>query len=192
MKDKSVIVPPRKELEIELKRIRYRENYMKTFKSTVYILVTVAAIAIIIATMLLPVLRIFGTSMSPSLQDGDIIVAMKGSEFEKSDLIAFYYNNKILVKRVIANAGDWVDIDEAGVVKVNGVELDEPYLDDRALGECDIELPYQVPEGRIFVMGDHRSISIDSRHTSLGCVADEQIVGKLLFRIWPLTEIKAF
>jgi signal peptidase I len=192
MKDKSVIVPPRKELEIELKRIRYRENYMKTFKSTVYILVTVAAIAIIIATMLLPVLRIFGTSMSPSLQDGDIIVAMKGSDFEKSDLIAFYYNNKILVKRVIANAGDWVDIDEAGVVKVNGVELDEPYLDDRALGECDIELPYQVPEGRIFVMGDHRSISIDSRHTSLGCVADEQIVGKLLFRIWPLTEIKAF
>ncbi|MBQ1970139.1 MAG: signal peptidase I [Paludibacteraceae bacterium] len=192
MKDKSVIVPPRKELEIELKRIRYRENYMKTFKSTVYILVTVAAIAIIIATMLLPVLRIFGTSMSPSLQDGDIIVAMKGSEFEKSDLIAFYYNNKILVKRVIANAGDWVDIDEAGVVKVNGVEIDEPYLDDRALGECDIELPYQVPEGRIFVMGDHRSISIDSRHTSLGCVADEQIVGKLLFRIWPLTEIKAF
>lgn len=192
MKDKSVIVPPRKELEIELKRIRYRENYMKTFKSTVYILVTVAAIAIIIATMLLPVLRIFGTSMSPSLQDGDIIVAMKGSDFEKSDLIAFYYNNKILVKRVIANAGDWVDIDETGVVKVNGVELDEPYLDDRALGECDIELPYQVPEGRIFVMGDHRSISIDSRHTSLGCVADEQIVGKLLFRIWPLTEIKAF
>lgn len=192
MKDKSVIVPPRKELEIELKRIRYRENYMKTFKSTVYILVTVAAIAIIIATMLLPVLRIFGTSMSPSLQDGDIIVAMKGSEFEKSDLIAFYYNNKILVKRVIANAGDWVDIDEAGVVKVNGVEIDEPYLDDKALGECDIELPYQVPEGRIFVMGDHRSISIDSRHTSLGCVADEQIVGKLLFRIWPLTEIKAF
>jgi signal peptidase I len=192
MKDKSVIVPPRKELEIELKRIRYRENYMKTFKSTVYILVTVAAIAIIIATMLLPVLRIFGTSMSPSLQDGDIIVAMKGSDFEKSDLIAFYYNNKILVKRVIANAGDWVDIDETGVVKVNGVEIDEPYLDDRALGECDIELPYQVPEGRIFVMGDHRSISIDSRHTSLGCVADEQIVGKLLFRIWPLTEIKAF
>jgi signal peptidase I len=117
---------------------------------------------------------------------------MKGSDFEKSDLIAFYYNNKILVKRVIANAGDWVDIDEAGVVKVNGVEIDEPYLDDRALGECDIELPYQVPEGRIFVMGDHRSISIDSRHTSLGCVADEQIVGKLLFRIWPLTEIKAF
>jgi signal peptidase I len=192
MKDKSVIVPPRKELEIELKRIRYRENYMKTFKSTVYILVTVAAIAIIIATMLLPVLRIFGTSMSPSLRDGDIIVAVKGSDFEKSDLIAFYYNNKILVKRVIANAGDWVDIDETGVVKVNGVEIDEPYLDDRALGECDIELPYQVPEGRIFVMGDHRSISIDSRHTSLGCVADEQIVGKLLFRIWPLTEIKAF
>ena len=192
MTDKNIAVPSSEDLEKELKRVRYRENYSKTFRSTVYILVTVAAIATLIATMVLPVLQIFGTSMSPTLQDGDIIVAVKGSEFDKGDLIAFYYNNKILVKRVIAKSGDWVDIDADGVVKVNGLELDEPYIDDQALGECDIELPYQVPEGRIFVMGDHRSISVDSRSTALGCVAEEQIVGKLFFRIWPLDVIEKF
>jgi signal peptidase I len=130
--------------------------------------------------------------MNDTLDEGDIVISVKGSTFEPGDIIAFYYNNKLLVKRVIGQPGDWVDIDEQGNVYVNQVLLDEPYLDSKAFGETNITLPYQVPEGRIFVMGDHRSISIDSRHTSLGCVADEQIVGKLLFRIWPLTEIKAF
>ena len=192
MKDKEILIPSAELLEKELKRVRYKETYSKTFRSTVYALITVAAVAILIATLVMPVLQIYGTSMSPTLSDGDIIVAIKGSDFENGDLIAFYYNNKILVKRVIAQSGEWVDIDKHGNVKVNGVPLEEPYLSDKALGECDIELPYQVPEGRIFVMGDHRSISVDSRNTALGCVADEQVVGRLLGRIWPITEFEFF
>ena len=125
--------------------------------------------------------------MTPTLSDGDIVVSVSGSEFEAQDIIAFYYNNKILVKRVIATAGQWVDIDEEGNVSVNGTPLDEPYVFEKALGECDIDLPYQVPEGRVFVMGDHRSVSVDSRSTSVGCVAQEQIVGKLVFCVWPFT-----
>lgn len=192
MKEKVFTVPSTEDLERELKRVRYRENYSKTFRSTVYALITVAAIATLIATLILPVLQIYGTSMAPTLHDGDIIIAVKGSDFEKGDLIAFYFNNKILVKRVIATAGEWVDIDADGNVKVNGVPCEEPYISDKALGECDIELPYQVPEGRIFVMGDHRSISVDSRNTAVGCVAEEQIVGRLLFRLWPLDSLERF
>ena len=124
---------------------------------------------------------------APTLTDGDIVLSLKESGFERQDIVAFYYNNKILVKRVIARAGEWVNIDEDGNVTVDGVPLDEPYLTEKALGECDIELPYQVPEGRLFVMGDHRSVSVDSRSKSVGCVAEEQIVGKLVFRIWPFS-----
>lgn len=186
-KPKKILpVPTVEELERELKRERYRRDYKKNLRSTVYALVTVAAAAVLIATLLLPVLQIYGSSMFPTLTDGDIVVSLKEHSLQKQDVVAFYYNNKILVKRVIARAGEWVDIDEDGVVTVNGEELDEPYLTERALGECDIELPYQVPEGRLFVMGDHRSVSVDSRSTSVGCVAEEQIVGKLIFRIWPL------
>ena len=128
--------------------------------------------------------------MGPNLEEGDIVVSVKSKEYQTGDIIAFYYNNKILVKRVIASAGDWVDIKEDGTVYVNGEELEEPYLSETALGDCDIELPYQVPESRIFVMGDHRSISVDSRSTAVGCIAEEQIVGKLVFRLWPITEIE--
>lgn len=177
------------ELERELKRVRYKDAYGKTLRSTVYALITVAAIAVLVATLLLPVLQIYGSSMTPTLEDGEIVISLKGSEFGKHDVVAFYYNNKILVKRVIARAGEWVDIDEGGNVTVNGEPLDEPYVQDKALGECDIELPYQVPEGRLFVMGDHRSVSVDSRSSAVGCVAEEQIVGKLVFRIWPLIRI---
>ena len=123
--------------------------------------------------------------MTPTLEDGDIVVSVKESHFERGEIIAFYYNNKILVKRVIASAGEWVDIDEHGNVKVNGALLEEPYIDQRALGECNITLPYQVPDGKIFVMGDHRSVSIDSRNTAVGCISEEQIVGKLVLKVWP-------
>lgn len=178
-------IPEIRELEAELKRERYRRQYGRVLSSTVFTLVTVAAIAVLVATLWLPVLQIYGTSMSPALSSGNIVVSLKGNDFQPGDIIAFYYNNKILVKRVIAGAGDWVNIDQDGTVYVNDQELEEPYLTERALGECNIQLPYQVPDGKLFVMGDHRSVSIDSRNTAVGCVAEEQIVGKIVFCIWP-------
>ena len=181
-------VPTVAQLEQELKRETYRRRYNRVLRSTIYTLITVAAVAVLVATLCLPVLRIYGTSMTPTTTDGDIVVSVKGGSFERGDIIAFWFNNKILVKRVIAQAGEWVDIDEAGNVSINGEPLDEPYLTEKALGECDIELPYQVPDGRLFVMGDHRSTSSDSRSSAVGCVAEEQIVGKLVFRVWPLGE----
>ena len=177
------------QLEAELKRIRYRSQYTSVLKSTVYALVIVAAFAVLVATLWLPVLQIYGSSMNPTLHDGDILISVKGSNFHQGDVVAFYYNNKILVKRVIAVSGEWVDMDEEGNVYVNGEKINEPYVSEIARGECDIELPYQVPDSRIFVMGDHRSVSIDSRSTSIGCVTDEQIVGKLVYQIWPLKRI---
>lgn len=182
-------VPPLEQLEEELSRIKYKKRYGSVFRSTIYALLVVAAAAILISVLVFPVLNIHGSSMTPTLNDGNIVVCLKNSRYDVGDTIAFYYNNKILVKRVIARSGEWVDIDKDGNVYVNGEKLDEPYVQDLALGECDIELPYQVPEGRVFVMGDHRSVSVDSRSTSVGCVSDEQIVGKLILRVWPYEAI---
>lgn len=186
---RNLDVPKAEQLEKELKRIRYNQRYGSVLKSTIYTLITVAAIAILVATLWLPVLQIYGSSMTPTLHDGEILFSVKTSDFEKGDVIAFYYNNKILVKRFIAGAGEWVDIDGDGTISVNGEVLEEPYVEEKALGDCNIELPYQVPDGRIFVIGDHRSTSVDSRNTAVGCVAQEQIVGKIIFRIWPLNKI---
>jgi signal peptidase I len=172
--------------EAELGRLKYRRRFLQTMYSTIGMLITVSAAAILVAVLLLPVLRIYGTSMTPTLTEGDYVVSVKGSDYETGDICCFYYNNKILVKRVIAKSGDWVDIDEDGTVYVNHEKIDEPYVTDLALGECDIELPYQVPEKRLFVLGDHRSVSVDSRSTTIGCVAEEQMVGKVIFRVWPL------
>ena len=149
---------------------------------------TVAAAAVLIAVLLMPVLQIYGSSMTPTLSEGEIVVSVKGTEMKTGDIVAFYYNNNVLVKRVIAQPGDWVNISEDGTVFVNNEAIDEPYLTEKAFGECNIQLPYQVPDSRIFVMGDHRSVSIDSRNTAVGCVAAEQIVGKIVFRVWPLGE----
>lgn len=181
--------PSVEQLEVELKREKYKRRYNTVLRSTIYTLITVAAVAILVATLWLPVLQVYGSSMTPTLQDGEIIFTVKTSKFEPGDVVAFYYNNKILVKRVIGSSGQWIDIDKDGTVYVNEKELDEPYVKDKTLGDCDIDLPYQVPDGRIFVMGDHRSTSIDSRTKAIGCVAQEQIVGKIVFRIWPLNRI---
>lgn len=180
--------PTAEQLEAEVARVNYWRRYHSVLRSTIYTLITVAACSVLVATLLLPVLQIYGNSMTPTISEGQIVVSVKGSEFEQGDIIAFYYNNKILVKRLIAGPGEWVDIDADGNVYVNGELLDEPYLTEKALGECDIELPYQVGDDRYFVMGDHRSTSVDSRSTAVGCVSEEQIVGKIVFSVWPLTQ----
>lgn len=181
-------LPSIEQLEAALKKEQYRNSYGRVLKSTIFSLIVVAAAAVLVAVLILPVLQISGESMTDTLRDGHIVIAVNRSEFETGDVIAFYYNNNILVKRVIAYAGDWVDIDENGNVYVNGEKLDEPYISDKALGECNIDLPYQVPDGRCFVMGDHRATSIDSRNTAVGCVSSDMVVGKILFRVWPLSE----
>ncbi len=181
-------LPTTAQLEAELRRVDYRARFFKTMRSTIAALITIAAVAVLVAVLLLPVLQIYGTSMTPTLTEGNFVVAIKGSRFETGDVCAFYYNNKVLVKRVIAFSGDWVDIDADGNVYVNNQKLDEPYVTDLAFGECDIDLPYQVPESRLFVMGDHRSVSVDSRSTTIGCIAEEQVVGKIVFCIWPFSD----
>ena len=183
-----VAMPSSLEFRQELKRVRHGKEYTHTLRTTVYILLTVAAVAVLIATLFLPVLQVTGTSMEPILESGQIVVALKNADFKRGDVIAFYYNNKVLLKRVIGLPGDRISIDLSGNVSVNGYELDEPYLTDVAFGSCDLDFPYQVPDGKYFVLGDHRESSQDSRLSAIGCIADEYIIGKIAIRVWPLED----
>ena len=177
------------QLEGELQRERHKKRYGRVMRSTVYALVVVAAFAILTAVLWMPVLRIYGSSMTPTLQEGQVVVALKGSKFDHGDVVGVYYGSKLLVKRCIATAGEWVDIDAEGNVYVDNELLDEPYLTEKALGECDIKLPYQVPDHAIFVVGDHRATSVDSRSKSVGCIDEENVVGRIVLRVWPLNKI---
>ncbi|MBE6974702.1 MAG: signal peptidase I [Ruminococcaceae bacterium] len=178
------------ELKKELKRERYVRRFRRLLRSTVNALIVVAAVAALVATLLLPVLQIAGTSMEPTLNDGDIVLLVKKKNLQTGDLCAFYYSNKILIKRVIATPGDYIWIESDGTVFLNGTPLDEPYISEKALGECDVEFPYQVPENCYFVMGDKRETSIDSRSSVIGCVAEDQIIGKIFCKLWPLSEFE--
>lgn len=182
-------LPTAEQLNSEVRRINYRKNYVRTLYTTVASLIVVAAVAVLITMLFLPVLRVTGTSMTPTLLNNELLICSKRGDFETGDIVAFYYNNKILLKRIIGTSGDTIDIKEDGTVLLNGEELDEPYINEKALGECDIKLPYQVPDNRLFVMGDHRSVSIDSRSTSVGCIADEYVIGRVILRLWPFEAI---
>ena len=191
-KKKVVSLPTKSQVETERKRYRRQKAYNKALRGTVYVLTIVAAVAVLIATLVLPVLQIEGTSMEPTLSNGDIVLLMKTTRFERGDLCAFTWNNKLLVKRVIGLPGDWIEMDTDGNIYLNGEKLDEPYVQQKDFGECDLEFPFQVPQEQYFVVGDMRESSIDSRNTLIGCIPKDQIVGKVFFRVWPFQNIRFF
>ncbi len=186
MKEKKKIeIPTLTQLEAELDRENRKRQYRGELGKMAGILIVIGCALALVADMMLPVLQVNGTSMSPTLRKGDIVISMRGAEFTRGDMVAFYHSDKILVKRVIGLSGEWIDMNSDGDVYIDGVLLQEPYLVEKAFGECNIELPYRVPKGKVFVMGDHRSVSEDSRSSRIDCVSQAQIIGKLKFRVWP-------
>lgn len=185
---RTITIPTIEQVRAELKRLNYRARFRKLLRSTIYTLIVVSAAAVLVAVLFLPVMRIYGTSMTPTLNEGEIVISIKGANVDHGDLVGVYFGSKLLIKRCIALEYEWVNLDEEGNVYVEGELLDEPYITEKAFGECNLDLPYQVPDGCIFVMGDHRETSIDSRNSSVGCIDSEDIVGKIVFRVWPLGE----
>ena len=185
-KARRIRFPEIEEIESELERLTQRNKYRRALFSTIGTLAVVAAIAVLVATLFLPVLQVTGTSMEPNLYAGDIIVGVRTNSFELGQVCSFYFNNKLVLKRVIGTAGDWINIDDDGRVYVNNILMEEPYVQEYAKGICDIEFPYQIPDGKVFVLGDNRAESIDSRSTAVGCVPVDEIVGKIIWRVWPL------
>ena len=187
--EKTIAVPSLKEIQTERKRIRRGSLYWQALRGTIAVLVVVAAVAVLITTLFLPILQISGDSMSPTLEHDQIVVLLKTKNFDRGDLIGFYYQGKVLLKRVIALPEDEVAIDAEGNVYVNGELLDEPYVTEKKLGDCDLEFPYKVPGTGYFVMGDQRSNSVDSRNSAVGAISQDDIIGRVFVRVWPLSEI---
>ena len=186
----SDIRPRSDQLKQELFRENERKRYGSTMRNTIYILIVVAAVAVLLSGYVVSVLRVEGVSMSPNLEDADLVIAVHTKQFEPGEIVGFYYNNRILLKRVIGSPGDTVDMDAEGNLFVNGVMLEEAYLTEKDYGDyTDIAFPYQVPEKRFFVVGDNRKESIDSRSSAIGTITSDQVVGKIMFRIWPLSEL---
>ena len=183
---KDFVLPDTESLKKELDRVKNKRRSRNTVISMIGILAVVAAVTILVATLILPIYQIHGSSMETTFWPGDIVIAVKNTDIERKDIIAFNYNNKVLVKRVIAVPGEVVNVDRYGQVFVNEKPLNESYLSKKSSGQTNIEFPFKVPEGRYFVMGDNRETSLDSRNTAVGCVTEEQIVGKIKFRVWPL------
>ena len=192
MKQEGLSLPTKEQVEKERKLYRWKKAYLMALSGTIHVLTMVAAVAALIATLVLPVLQIEGTSMEPPLKNGDIVLLTKTTAFGRGDICGFAWNNKILIKRVIGIPVDWIEIDTDGTVYRNGERLDEPYAEQIAFGECDLEFPFQVPQEQYFVLGDMRESSIDSRNTLVGCVENEQIIGRIFFRIWPIKNMKIF
>ena len=192
LKRSGISLPTKKQVETERKRYRRQKAYNKALRGTVYVLTIVAAVAVLVSTLVLPVLQIEGTSMEPTLSNGNIVLLAKTTRFNHGDLCGFTWNNKLLIKRVIGLPGDWIEIDPEGNVYLNGDRLEEPYVEKATLGECDLEFPYQVPQEQYFVIGDMRESSIDSRNTMIGCIPKDQIVGKVFFRVWPIKNMRFF
>lgn len=191
--DKKVEIPKVSDLEKELKRVKDKSKFNGLLKNTIYTLIVVSALAVLVAVFYMPVIRIYGSSMEPTLKAGDIVVSVKTDDIDVGDIIGVYYGSKLLVKRVIAKENQWVNIDDEGNVFINGEELplDEPYLKEKFMGELDIELPYKVPEKTLFIMGDNRETSVDSRNSSMGCIDEEEVVGKIIFRVWPFDRFES-
>lgn len=177
------------DIENELKRETCKSKYNRILRSTIYGLIIVVAVATIIASLLMPVVEISGSSMAPILNEGDIVMSIKTKNLKQGDIIAFYHGNKILIKRVVASSSDWVYIDEEGTVSVNGTVLEEKYVQNKMLGDISVELPLQVQDGKWFVLSDKRDTIIDSRNNDVGCISNDDIIGKIIFRVWPLKKI---
>jgi len=186
MKRNVLIVPSTQILEEALDKEKRKFSYKKIIKNMVYALIIVIAFSVLCSTLVFHVLKIYGNSMKPSLNEGELVLCLNKNKFKMGDIIAFYYNNKILIKRVIATSSDWVNIDEKGKVYVNDELLEEEYVDEKVLGESDIKYPYQVPDNSYFILGDKRDTSIDSRNSKLGTITKDEIIGKVVLRLWPL------
>lgn len=177
-------------LERELHRENYKHSFSRLLRSTIYVLIIIVAVASVGATLFMPVIEITDSSMKPLVEDGDIVLTIKSSSFKTGDVVAFYYGNKILIKRVIGVKGDFVNIDKDGIVYVNGEELKEDYVKEFLKGESDIKYPVQVSDNSIFVLSDERNVLTDSRSENIGTIKKENIIGKVIFKVWPIKKIK--